>query len=336
MDTLTHIVLGACIGEIIAEKRIGKKAWIAGALAQSLPDIDFIASFFLSPSANLLAHRGFTHSLLFVLLSSLLLAYVSRKWLKLTSMNFKQWTFFWAIQCFIHIFLDTFNSYGVGWFEPFSHVRYAFNVFFVADPFFSIPVLVTAIAFVFIRKREQRKKWAVTSIAWCVIYMAYGCINKQFIAKNIKENLVAQHIPAARYFSTPTPLNTWLWFIVAEVHNGYYIAHRSVFDKSRNIDFYFVPRQDSLIATQLPGDPDLRRLIRFSQGYYSLEKWSDSLIFNDLRFGQIQGWRDPKGKFVFHYFLHSAADNMMVIQRGRFQNWNRKEFEVLINRIKGK
>jgi membrane-bound metal-dependent hydrolase YbcI (DUF457 family) len=39
-----------------------------GAVAQSVPDIDFIASFWTSTSENLLAHRGFTHSILFTLL----------------------------------------------------------------------------------------------------------------------------------------------------------------------------------------------------------------------------------------------------------------------------
>ena len=58
MDSLTHIVLGACVGEVIAGKKLGRKAWLAGAIFQSFPDIDFIAGFWLSPAEDLLAHRG--------------------------------------------------------------------------------------------------------------------------------------------------------------------------------------------------------------------------------------------------------------------------------------
>lgn len=44
MDSITHIALGACIGEAALSKQIGKKALILGVIAQSLPDIDVTAS----------------------------------------------------------------------------------------------------------------------------------------------------------------------------------------------------------------------------------------------------------------------------------------------------
>jgi len=31
----------------------------------------------------------------------------------------------------------------------------------------------------------------------------------------------------------------------------------------------------------------------FSQGYYTVEKWKDTLVFNDLRFGQNQWLGKP-------------------------------------------
>ena len=46
--------------------------------------------------------------------------------------------FFFILQLCIHVFLDAFNAYGTGWFEPFSHYRVSFNVLFVADPFYSV------------------------------------------------------------------------------------------------------------------------------------------------------------------------------------------------------
>jgi hypothetical protein len=42
MDSITHIAVGACIGEVFAGKKIGKKAMWLGAAANSLPDIDFL------------------------------------------------------------------------------------------------------------------------------------------------------------------------------------------------------------------------------------------------------------------------------------------------------
>jgi inner membrane protein len=45
MDSITHIALGAITGEALAGKSLGKRAMILGAVAQSLPDIDFPLAF---------------------------------------------------------------------------------------------------------------------------------------------------------------------------------------------------------------------------------------------------------------------------------------------------
>ena len=58
------------MGEALAGKKLGKRAMFLGALAQSIPDIDFVTAFWNSTSENLLAHRGFTHSLLFGILAT--------------------------------------------------------------------------------------------------------------------------------------------------------------------------------------------------------------------------------------------------------------------------
>ncbi|HZE85535.1 MAG TPA: metal-dependent hydrolase, partial [Puia sp.] len=79
MDSLTHIVLGAIIGEAVAGRRLGKKAMLLGAVAQSIPDIDFVASSWLDTSRDVLAHRGITHSFLFVALMGTALAFLARR-----------------------------------------------------------------------------------------------------------------------------------------------------------------------------------------------------------------------------------------------------------------
>ena len=79
MDSLTHIAVGACMGEAFAGKTVGRKAMLWGILAQSIPDIDFIASFWLDTPDNLLAHRGFTHSLLFGALIATIMAFLAER-----------------------------------------------------------------------------------------------------------------------------------------------------------------------------------------------------------------------------------------------------------------
>lgn len=334
MDTTTHVALGACLGELLANQKIGKKALVFGALAQSVPDIDFVLSIWLEPSANVLAHRGFTHSFLFAFLVVPILAWAAQRGWGSTKTTFKFWLTFFGLEVVLHSVLDAFNAYGTGWFEPFSHQRISFHTLFVADPFFSISLGVAALVLIITSvDYPKRKQWALGGLLVSFLYLGYGVMNKFQIDQDVKEALAQQKINTDHYFTTPTPFNNWLWYVVVNSNSGSYVGYRSVFDKNPEIDFQFFPRQDSLLR-----EGHLReaqRLKRFSQGYYTLESKGDTLLFNDLRFGQMIGWQEPRAGFVFHYYLQPELDNHLVLQRGRFANWDWAATQSLLNRIRG-
>ncbi len=335
MDSLTHIAIGACIGEAFFEKGIGKKAMLWGILSQSIPDIDFLAALWSTPADNLLAHRGFTHSLLFALLVIPLFALSADKIHKPHNISFRKWILFFSAEVFVHLFIDSYNNYGIGLLEPFSHVRYSLNAMYVADPFFSIWPGIACIALLILnRKSSKRKWWWKFGVYIPLIYLGYCSINKVIIDRKVNELIAKQHIPATHYFTTPAPLQNWLWFVVAGNENGYYVAYRSVFEKRDSIPFQYFPKNDSLIKS-LTGSGELQKLKQFSKGFYTIEKWGDSLVFNDLRFGQIIGWVDPREKFAFHYFLQHPSANKLVVQRGRFAKWNWSVVRSLLKRAMG-
>jgi inner membrane protein len=335
MDSLTHIAIGACIGEAFFDKGFGKKAMIWGALAQSIPDIDFIASFWMGTSEDLLAHRGFTHSILFGALITPVFALLADKVHRPHNIRFSKWVIFFSVEVFLHLFLDGFNNYGIGWLEPFSHRRFSLNAIYVADPLFSLwPGIACIFLFILHAHHPRREFWMKFGIILPFIYLTYCCINKYKINKDVQQIVALQNIPHQRYFTTPSPLNNWLWFVVSGNDSGYYVGFRSLFDKNEKIDFEFYPRKDSLL-NPIKDQEDLQRLIRFSQQFYTVERWGDTLVFNDLRFGQMLGWQNPRGKFVFHYFLQQPKSNNLVVQRGRFNGWNWQVVKGLFNRIKG-
>ncbi|CAN5512143.1 metal-dependent hydrolase [soil metagenome] len=335
MDSLTHIALGACMGEAFAGKTLGKKAMLWGALAQSIPDIDFVSSFWLDTTSALLAHRGFTHSLLFCALITPLFAWAAERLHRPHDIRFKKWLLFFGGVIFIHIFIDAFNNYGVGWFEPFSHLRISFNAIYVADPFFSIwPGIACAALIVTKRKSSRRKKWWQAGLGLSTFYLVYCLFNKSIVNRNVKDILQQQQIHYTQYFTTPAPLQNWLWFVVAGDGQGYHVGYRSVFDSKKEMTFEYFPRNDSLLQPYIQQE-NVQQLIRFSQQFYTVDKRNDTLLFNDLRFGQVIGWQNPREKFAFHYFLQYPEQNKLVVQRGRFQGWNSQTVEALIKRIKG-
>ncbi len=337
MDSLTHIVLGACLGEVCMGKHIGKRALLFGAAAQSLPDIDIVAGLWLSPAQDLLAHRGFTHSLLFVLLATILLTLPAERWhrYKHPSLSLKLWATFFMLEILTHIFLDAFNTYGTGWFEPFSPYRVSFNTLFVADPLYTVwPAVSVAVLVILNSSAHGRSRWAAAGLVLSSTYLAGSVINKINVEQAASNNLKEQSISYTRLFITPTPMNTLLWYIVAESDSGYHIGHRSVFD-SQDISFHYIPRNESLLKrATAPGELDY--LLRFSGGYYVVSNYKEKLVFNDLRFGQMAGWQNPEAPFVFYYYLDYPEENTLLIQRGRFAGWEKGTVHYFLLRMLGK
>ena len=332
MDSLTHIVLGMIEGELIAGKKLGKKAMLWGAIANSLPDIDVALSPFISVDHSLLSHRGFTHSILFAILISILAAIYFRR--KNQALEFSGWLLLWGCGMFSHILIDSFTTYGTGWFEPFSHYRVSFNTIFVADPFFTLSLLVGAIALL-IKKRfsSGRTTWALIGLIPAMTYLCYTFYNKAKIDTVTQTNFKSHGIATNSYMTTPSPLNNFLWYILAQDNNGFYTGYYSVFDKTDSIHFSYTPAQHEL-ANQYADDARVQRLVRFSQGYYCITTDSiGEISLHDLRFGLTDLFTDKKD-FVFTYDLKSNADGMMI-QRGRMKAISSDAFKKLIERIKG-
>ena len=335
MDSITHIALGACVGEAFFERGFGKKAMVWGALAQSIPDIDFIAGLWASPAGDLLAHRGFTHSILFALLIIPAFALSADKIHKPHNIAFRTWLLFFTAEVFMHLFIDAFNNYGIGWFEPFSHARFSFNTIYVADLFFSLWPGIALVALILLNRYSlKRRFWWRFGLILPLVYLCYCSVNKAKINSDVKQIFAKQHIPHERYFTTPAPLQNWLWYVVSGNDSGYHVGFRSLFDSKKEIDFTYFRRNDFLLKP-VAGDEELNKLLRFSQQFYTVEKWNDTLVFNDLRFGQIIGWEKPKERFVFHFYLQYPDDNKMVVQRGRFTGWDWNVVKNFLRRIKG-
>ncbi len=335
MDSITHIALGACIGEAFFKNGFGKKAMAWGALAQSIPDIDFVAAFWTDTTGSLITHRGFTHSILFAVLIIPLFALLAAKIHRPHNITFKKWLLFFSTEIFIHLFIDGFNNYGIGWLEPFSHRRYTFNAIYVVDLFFSTWSVIAFIMLLLLNKNSLRRAfWWKLGVILPFTYLAYCSVNKFIIDREVKLAFKEQHIPHEQYFTTPAPLQNWLWFVAAGNDNGYYVGYKSIFDRSKSIDLKFFPKNDSLL-NPFKNEKSVNELIRFSREFYTVEKWHDTLVFNNLGFGQIIGWKDPNQHFAFHFFLQYPEENLLVVQRGRFAKWDWETSKALLKRAKG-
>ena len=337
MDSITHIVLGACIGDAVFSKKIGKRGMLIGAIAQSFPDIDVVGTFWLSLPENLYFHRGITHSFFFGFIVAFLLAFITQKIFKKYSLSFQKLAIFFCLQMWLHDILDTCNSYGTALLEPFSSHRFSFDLLFVADPFFTIPMVIVAIALLVLKTTNpSRIKWIFAGLILPFFYLIYAISNKVEVDKQVSGSLQKEEIQSARFITTPTAFNIWLWYVMVPTDSGVYIGYRSVYDDKKFVTpFTFYPKNEQLLVSR-ETSKDVIDLKKFAEGIYTIEKNHDSLIFTVPRFGRIAGWEDNQLGFHFQFYLNKGFDNTLVIQRGRAKELDRDIFRRMFYRIRGK
>lgn len=334
MDSITHVVAGAAIGELMLGKKIGKKAMLWGALAASAPDIDALLYLFTDDVDSLMLHRGLSHSILAAFVASPLLAWLFSQ--RVPAVSFKQWNFFFLLQILLHNALDTATIYGTGLIVPFSEHRYSWDNIFVLDPLFTLPMLFAFVALLIIKPgNRSRSVWASAGLILSTLYFSMTFFNKSLVESVFLNTLKEKGIEYGDHFTAPVILNNFLWNTVAATDSGYYVGHYSLFDKNRMVELHFIPRNEELLGNFI-NSKKVAKLKRFSQGFYCVTYDDHGVWFNDMRFGQINGWENSQAQFAFSFNLHEGADNSTVVQRGRIEASKREALKSLWNRIKGK
>lgn len=355
MDSLTQIVLGAAVGEVVLGKKIGNKALLFGAIAGTIPDLDI----FQSLIAPMISHRGFTHSFLFAFLMSPFLAWLMlkifkdrehtiftdkfilgdkfvKRFFRSCGASFKEWTtlYFWGFVT--HILLDVQTIYGTELLWPFKLRLTTANVF-VADPLYTLPFLLCVIAVSFFsRNSKLRARINYFGLIISSSYLLLTMVFKGITYQKFTNSLEKQHIAYQRIETGPTPLNSILWFANVETETQYLTGSYSLLDKDDNIKFYAIDKNLAL-REKLKDYETIKKLNHFSKDWYILEENEDGYNYTNLRFGAMTA-ADGKPNYVFKYKLDIVDEKMTWTQDN-----NRKEkmgnindaLNMLWERIKG-
>ncbi len=336
MDTLTHIVAGASIGEAVLGKKIGKKAMLWGALAGNAPDADAVMNFFISDVDSLVMHRGLSHSVFTALLMGPLLGWLLWRMYTKKETNWRAWAFMITLNIFFHLFLDTCTVYGTGLFTPFTDYRYTFDTIFVADPIYTLPLIVSVIALLVLSKHNQsRSRWNAIGLVLSSLYMVFAFFNHSNAINAVQLAAKEKNIDSKMFQATPTLFNNILWNVVVKDSGGYWMGNYSIFDEDPTPDLHFVKENSQLLA-DLPNQDDVSKLKKFANGFYCVTIEENKTRFNVIRFGTVNGWENPNSQFAFSYDLDPAANNAMVVQEGRIKGTQPEILESMWNRMKGK
>mgnify|MGYP001445984847 FL=1 len=335
MDSLTQIVLGASVGELVLGKKIGNKAILWGAIAGTLPDLDVILRYFTDEISATQMHRGFSHSIVFAVLIAPILGWIAKKiHFNLIDVSFKDWTklFFWTTVT--HPLLDAHTTWGTQFFWPFNY-RLAYQNIFVVDPLYTLPFLTFLIIAMTLKKENpKRSKFNKIGLFVSTSYLLLTLIFKWISFQEFKEGLQNQEIDYVEMDTKPSPLNAILWSSLIETDNGYRTAYYSLFDKKEISYSKEFLKNHHLLKPYLE-QKIVQQLINISAGWYRIEKENGKLLFWDLRFGQM-GMDVDTASFLWYYELNIDKDgNISAIKRQpQIKNMSGM-FSSLFHRVKG-
>lgn len=305
MDSLTHVVLGAALGEVTLGKRIGYKAMLIGALADTVPDFDVFANFFTHDEIlKLQLHRSYTHAILTQFIWAFPFAWITYVLFK-RSISYSRWYILWILGLLTHITLDSQTTYGTQWFKPFSDMLVGFNNICVVDLAFTLPFLVLVVACLFMRKENpmrQRTAWA--GLTYAVLYLGMTVVNKQIVHNRFDGELKRQHIQVDNLYTSPDFFTNFLWAGIATTNDSVWLGEYSLLQDRKTVNFVSYPRNTALVDNY----PDKRStgvLKWFSQGKYFAAQSGDTLKFYNVKWGRGDFRQTDMDKAIpFHFEVY--------------------------------
>ncbi len=335
MDSISQLAVGAVVGEVVLGDKVGNRALLWGAVVGTLPDLDVVFYPLMDEVSQLGWHRGISHSLLFNCVLALFLGWALYR-LNGRRASQKQWTVL-SLACLLAaVLLDCFTVYGTQVFQPFSNYQVGFNNISIIDPLFTVPLLVVILVGLFLRKSPFARRIVVlTGLSLSTIYMATTIVIKFHAESVIEASLARQGISYERLLTAPTLFNSVLWRATAEVSDGYYTGYYSLFDTRPEIEFRYISRNEDLL-TDIRDSRAVKQLLWFSNGWYTVKKTSDSsLIFSDLRFGEIHTDSERRGQFVFNWQVTTDQSGTSMKQLNPQVDDAGRAIHFLWNRILG-
>ncbi len=354
MDSLTQIVLGAGVGELVLGRKVGNKAILWGAIAGTIPDLDVLSRIFFDDLRANEVHRGVTHSILFSLVMAPVLGHwltrhrasllamftalvglvfffgaeaTTARWViaiaalviiaiilwKVRNANdatAKEWSwlFWWALVT--HPLLDCHTTWGTQLFWPLP-LKVAYNNIFVVDPAYTLPFLFCLSIVLFLKRTDPKRRWITAiGLGMSTAYMVLTLGFKWIAYSHITASLHRQGIDYIACSTRPTPFNALLWTTNVECADDYALGYYSILDEKPEVDLVRVPKNHDLLG-DLADHPDVHRLIRLCDDNYVIQQHNDTLVFCDLRFGQL-GAPSADKPFVYSYRLIRGGDALQV------------------------
>jgi len=340
MDTLTHAAVGAAIGEAVLGRRLGAKAAGWGAVLGASPDVDYFVALAFSDAAQLSIHRTYTHSLLALVVVTLVAGWAFKRRYGDAGVAFRHGAALGGGIWGSHVLIDAMTSYGVQLLVPFSDTPVALYTIAILDPLVTLPVAVGVLGALRLpRLAARRRWWNAAGLMLAGAYLAWALIAQQRAHTAFNAMLQAEGITAERSFVKPTLLNTLLWRGLAETDTAYVHGFYSLLDARPDAPLTMTPKHHARIADVQEAEA-IRRLLRNMQHYYTVTLDADSTRYiADMRFGRASEWAETRSPYVFKFEVvapEGEAPTIQQVQRSFSEAADRPDLREMWERMRGR
>lgn len=335
MDSLTQALLGAATFSVVKNRTIGKASIVIGAIAGTLPDLDVLLSPFFNEVAFLTIHRSFSHSILFTVLLSALLAVIFHIGYK-KKYQLLKWYIAFFLALFTHAILDCFTTYGTKLLCPFKDYMFSTNNIHTIEPIYTSILLIGIISFLVVKPKSTKAQRLIrnTLIISC-IYLGWTFGSKTIAVNQIIKQLAQQNIKYDALMVSPTPLNSLLWNAIAKTKSGYYFGDYSLLDRKEQIQFYFEESHNEILDN-LKYNKVVQHYLKYTQNF-PLIKLDESCFVQiyAVKFGPHNYFGKPEFVYPLELNLNNFTTENIAInyegERGPVKNY-RSLFKRVLSR----
>jgi len=293
LDPVTHAIIGLSVSKLAVNSISLSNPATLGIVAGSLiPDIDIVMQKW-GDYAYLKNHRGATHSVVGIIISSLAVALILGGIFKLASIPLLfMWTMLGNIS---HVFFDIFNCYGSKLLWPFIKRKFSFAALMSFDP-----LLVSILAgCAFLRGN-------VGKICFVVLFLYM--VMRILLQMSLKRKLVKTYGEVAERINIfPSVSGIFKWLFVIEKKDENIVGVRN-FLRKKEKELVTLPKIDKDIAKRALESPLGRFFKDFSPVFhieYERRGGINTYKFIDLRYYM-------KKNFLHHAILVVDDNNRIL------------------------
>lgn len=336
MDSLTQALLGAATFSVVKNRSIGKVSILIGALAGTLPDLDVLLSPFFNEVSFLTVHRSFSHSILFSVLASAILAAIFYIFYK-NKFKLLHWYFAFFLAIFTHAILDCFTTYGTKLLCPFKAYMFSTNNIHTIEPVYTTILLIGVIGFLIVKTKSNRAQRIIrNSLIISCVYLGWTFTSKAIAVNNFTQQLKQQNINYNNLMVSPTPLNSLLWNVMAKTDKGYYFGNYSLLDKTKDIKFYY-ENSNNEILEELKQHKIVQHYLDYTQNFPLIKLDANGLVkIYAVKYGPFNYFDKPEFVYPLEINLNNfKTENIAINYKGRTRG-PVKNYRSLFKRVLNK